>query len=63
MNATSTCSNKDCGKPRFLGYHVCAEHFVYYAAPLYTEPMVIKVEPGAQAGLRGYDKAGEVKIA
>jgi hypothetical protein len=39
-----TCFSKDCAKPRFLGYYVCAEHFVYYAAPQYTESMVLKAE-------------------
>ena len=28
-----------------MGYYVCAEHFAFYAAPQYTESMVIKVEP------------------
>ena len=28
-----------------MGYYVCAEHFVFYAAPRYTESIVIKVEP------------------
>jgi hypothetical protein len=61
MNVTPTCSSKNCSKPRFLGYYVCAEHFVYYVAPQYTESMVIKVEPGAQAGLRGVTKRAKRK--
>lgn len=28
-----------------MGYYVCAEHFAFYAAPQYTESMVIKIEP------------------
>ena len=28
-----------------MGYYVCAEHFVFYAAPRYTESIVIKAEP------------------
>jgi hypothetical protein len=48
MNVTPTCFSKDCSKPRFLEYYVCAEHFVYYAAARYTEytePIAAKVEP------------------
>src|SRR5215469_6992693 len=41
----SNCFVRDCSKPRFRGYYVCAEHFAFYAAPQYTESMVIKVEP------------------
>jgi hypothetical protein len=45
MNVTPTCFSKECRKPRFLDFYVCAEHFAYYVAPRYTESMVIKVEP------------------
>jgi hypothetical protein len=45
MNVTPTCFSKCCNKPRFLEYYVCAEHFIFYAAPRYTEPMVNKVKP------------------
>ena len=45
MNVTHTCFSKTCSKPRFLDYYVCAEHFIFYASPRYTEPMVTKVEP------------------
>jgi hypothetical protein len=44
MNVTPICFSKGCRKPRFLEYYVCAEHFVYYAAPRYAESMAIKVE-------------------
>jgi hypothetical protein len=44
MMDLGTCSAKDCDKPRFRDYYVCAEHFVFYAAPQYTESMVVKVE-------------------
>ena len=40
----NTCAAKDCGKPRFLDYYVCAEHFAFYAAPQYTESMIVKVD-------------------
>jgi hypothetical protein len=32
-----------------LEYYVCAEHFVFYAAPRYTESMVINPEPIADS--------------
>lgn len=38
------CFVRDCSKPRFMGYYVCTEHFVFYAAPRYTESIVIKAE-------------------
>ena len=41
----SNCFVKDCSKPRFMGYYVCAEHFVFHASARYTESMIIKVEP------------------
>lgn len=41
----SNCFVRDCRKPRFEGYYVCAEHFVIYASPKYTQSMVIKVDP------------------
>jgi hypothetical protein len=40
----ATCVTKDCDKPRFREYYVCAEHFVVYAAPRYTESLLVKVE-------------------
>ena len=40
----NTCAAKDCGKPRFLDYYVCAEHFAFYAAPQYTDSMLVKVD-------------------
>lgn len=45
------CVEKDCEKPRFLDYYVCAEHFAAYAAPRYTESMLVKTgaEPVAPA--------------
>jgi hypothetical protein len=33
----SNCFVRDCSKPRFMGYYVCAEHFVFYASARYTE--------------------------
>ena len=27
MKDVNTCAAKDCDKPRFLDYYVCAEHF------------------------------------
>ncbi len=39
-----TCAAKDCAKPRFLDYYVCAEHFAFYASPQYTDPMLVKVD-------------------
>ena len=41
----SNCFVRDCSKPTFMGYYVCAEHFVFYASARYTESMIIKVEP------------------
>jgi hypothetical protein len=41
---TLTCFSKDCGKPRFLDYYVCAEHFVCYAAPRYAESIAFKAD-------------------
>jgi hypothetical protein len=46
----STCFTKDCGKPRFQDYYVCAEHFVVYAVPRYTDSLVINVETAEPAG-------------
>jgi hypothetical protein len=46
----STCFTKDCGKPRYLDYYVCAEHFAVYAAPRYTDSLVITVENVEPAG-------------
>jgi hypothetical protein len=46
----ATCVTKDCDKPRFHEYYVCAEHFVVYAAPRYTESLLVKVEPDEPAG-------------
>jgi len=46
---TLTCFSKNCGKPRFLEYYVCVEHFVCYAAPRYAESMVINPEPIADS--------------
>ena len=40
----NTCAAKDCGKPRFLDYYVCAEHFAFYAAPQYTDSMLVKAD-------------------
>jgi hypothetical protein len=37
MNVMPTCFAKDCDKPRFREYYVCAEHFVFYAAQRYPE--------------------------
>jgi hypothetical protein len=45
LTLASDCVVRDCSKPTFMGYYVCAEHFVFYAAPRYTESMVIKAEP------------------
>ena len=44
-NVTLTCFSKACGKPRFLDYYVCAEHFLCYAAPRYAESIAFKAEP------------------
>ncbi|MFY9729746.1 MAG: hypothetical protein WB723_16765 [Candidatus Acidiferrales bacterium] len=44
MMDLNTCAAKDCGKPRFLDYYVCAEHFAFYAAPQYTDSMLVKVD-------------------
>jgi hypothetical protein len=44
MNVMLTCFSKSCSKPRFLEYYVCPEHFIFYAAPRYTEPMLAKVK-------------------
>ena len=54
MTVTLTCFSKDCGKPTFLEYYVCAEHFAYYVAPRYTESMVIKVEPLIPSNIRAF---------
>jgi hypothetical protein len=40
----ATCFTKDCDKPRFREYYVCVEHFVFYAAPRYTESLLVKAE-------------------
>jgi hypothetical protein len=45
MNVTLTCFSKNCGKPRFLEYYVCVEHFVCYAAPRYAESIALKAKP------------------
>ena len=44
MKDIGICVEKDCDKPRFLDYYVCAEHFVVYAAPRYTESMLVKID-------------------
>ncbi len=44
MMDLNACAAKDCGKPRFLDYYVCAEHFAFYAAPQYTDSMLVKVD-------------------
>jgi len=44
MKDVKTCAAKDCDKPRFLDYYVCAEHFAFYAAPQYTESMLVNVD-------------------
>ena len=44
MKDVNTCAAKDCDKPRFLDYYVCAEHFAFYAAPHYTESMLVNVD-------------------
>jgi hypothetical protein len=49
MDVTPTCFSKSCSKPRFLDYYVCEQHFVLYAAPRYTESMVINPEPIADS--------------
>jgi hypothetical protein len=54
MNVTLTCFSRNCGKPRFLEYYVCVEHFVCYAAPRYAESMVINPEPIAAEFWRIY---------
>jgi len=43
MKDVNTCAAKDCDKPRFLDYYVCAEHFAFYAALHYTDSMLVKV--------------------
>jgi hypothetical protein len=53
----ATCVTKDCDKPRFHEYYVCAEHFVVYAAPRYTESMLVKVEPATSTELPLYPDA------
>ena len=45
MNMTLTCFSRNCGKPRFLEYYVCVEHFVCYAAPRYAESIALKAKP------------------
>ena len=49
MKDANTCSAKDCDKPRFLDYYVCAEHFAFYAAPHYTESMLVNVDEAEPA--------------
>jgi len=44
MMDLGTCAAKDCGKPRFLDYYVCAGHFAFYAAPQYTDSLLVKVD-------------------
>ena len=56
----ATCVTKDCDKPRFRDYYVCAEHFAFYAAPRYTESMLVKsgeAEPAASTDLPLYADA------
>ena len=43
MKDVNTCAAKDCDRPRFLDYYVCAEHFAFYTAPHYTDSMLVKV--------------------
>jgi len=45
LTLASDCVVRDCSKPTFMGYYVCAEHFVFYASARYTESIVIKAEP------------------
>ena len=60
MKDIGICVEKDCDTPRFLDYYVCAEHFVVYAAPHYTDSMLIKPEepelaaPAASPDFRMY---------
>jgi len=54
MKDLGTCVEKDCDKPRFLDYYVCAEHFAFYAAPRYTESMLVNPEPAAPATYPGF---------
>ena len=60
MMDLNTCAAKDCGKPRFLDYYVCAEHFAFYAAPQYTNSLLVKVnqvEPAPYPDFRLYPEA------
>ena len=47
MKDLNTCAAKDCDKPRFLDYYVCAEHFAFYAGPQYTESLLVKTDKPA----------------
>ena len=49
MKDIGICVEKDCDKARFLDYYVCAEHFVVYAAPRYTDSMLVKVDDAGNA--------------
>jgi len=49
MKDVNTCAAKDCEKPRFLDYYVCAEHFAFYAAPHYTDSMLVNVDKAEPA--------------
>ena len=49
MKDVNTCAAKDCEKPRFLDYYVCAEHFAFYAAPHYTESMLVNLDKAEPA--------------
>jgi hypothetical protein len=44
MKDLGICVEKECDQPRFLDYYVCAAHFAVYAAPRYTESMLVKVD-------------------
>ncbi|HKD63000.1 MAG TPA: hypothetical protein VKB40_03120 [Candidatus Acidoferrales bacterium] len=44
MKDLGICVEKYCDKLRFLDYYVCAEHFVVYAAPRYTDSMLVNPE-------------------
>jgi hypothetical protein len=53
----ATCIAKDCDKPRFLEYYVCAEHFVVYADARYTESMLVNVTPATYPDISLYPEA------
>jgi hypothetical protein len=48
MKDLGICVEKECDQPRFLDYYACAAHFAVYAAPRYTESMLVKVEEADQ---------------